>query len=142
MKFKSRKDIFFQVILNGACLLVLFTLYQELTINKIDGNSYIAGTVLVAIIVFIQWILHGTNYELSKTHFKYRAAFFKGEIPLSDISEIIVGKTMWAGFKPATARKGIIVKYGKLSEIYISPDSNESFVKQLKKIKPEIKINL
>ena len=120
----------------------MFVVYQELTINKIDGNTYIAVTVSVAVIVFIQWILHGTHYEITNTHFKYRAAFFTGEIPLDNISELIVGKTMWAGFKPATARKGIIIKYGKFNEIYISPDSNESFVKKIKELNPEIKINL
>jgi len=39
--------------------------------------------------------------------------------------------TMWSGFRPATARKGIIVKYNKYDEIYFSPDSNESFIQAL-----------
>ncbi|MEZ7900973.1 MAG: PH domain-containing protein [Flavobacteriales bacterium] len=49
---------------------------------------------------------------------------------------------MWVGFKPATARKGIIVKYGKMDTIYISPDSNEAFVKKIKELNPEIKITV
>ena len=142
MKFKSRQDVFFQVIFYGACLLVLLTLYQELTINKIDVNSYIATTVLLSVLIFILWILHGTNYELTQEHLKYRAAFLKGSIPIESINELIVGKTMWVGFKPATARKGIIVKYGKMDTIYISPESNEAFVKKIKELNPEIKITL
>ena len=142
MKFKRRQDVFFQVILYVACLLVLLTLYQELTINKIDGNSYIAATVLLFVLVFILWILHGTNYELTDEHLKCRVAFSKGKIPLEEIQERIVGKTMWAGFKPATARKGIIVKYGKMDTIYISTDSNETFVKKIKEFYPEIKITV
>ena len=142
MKFKSRKDIFIQVVIYAACFLILLTLYQELTINKIDGNSYIATTVLLSVLGFILWILHGTHYTLTEEHLKYRAAFLKGSIPIESIHELQVGKTMWAGFKPATARKGIIVKYGEYSEIYISPDSNETFVKEIKRIRPEIKIIL
>ena len=45
---------------------------------------------------------------------------------------------MWAGYKPATSRNGIIVKYNKYSQIYISPDSNETFVSKLKEFKPDI----
>ena len=142
MKFKSRSDIFFQVILYSACLLVLFTLYQQLTINKIDGNSFIAVVVLLSVVAFILWLLHGTNYELNEKHLIHKAAFIKGKIPIEDINEVIIGKTMWVGYKPATARKGIIVVYNKSTRIYISPDSNESFVKKIKELNPEIKITV
>ena len=142
MKFKSRADLLFQVILYGVCVLLLFVFYQEIIINKIDGYSYIAGVVLLSLIGFTLWILLGTYYILNETHLIYRAAFLRGKIPLGEIQKLTVGKTMWVGYKPATARKGIIVHYNKVKEIYISPDSNESFVKQLKKINPEIKINL
>ena len=79
---------------------------------------------------------------MTQEHLKYRAAFLKGSIPIESINELIVGKTMWVGFKPATARKGIIVKYGKMDTIYISPDSNEAFVKKIKELNPEIKITV
>lgn len=140
MKFKSRSDILFQVILYGVCVLLLFVLYQDLTINKIDGNSYIAGVVLLSLIGLVLWILHGTYYLLNKDELKYRAAILRGNIPLESIDELIVGKSMWAGVKPATARNGIIVIYDKTKRVYISPDSNATFVKKIKELNPEIKI--
>ena len=41
---------------------------------------------------------------------------------------------MWAGLKPATATKGLIIRYNTYDEIYISPESNEAFIEDLKKI--------
>jgi len=43
---------------------------------------------------------------------------------------------MHVGLKPATATKGLIIKYDKYNDIYISPDSNESFVEAILKINP------
>ena len=43
--------------------------------------------------------------------------------------------------KPATALKGLIIKYNKYDEIYISPKTNESFVAEILKLNPEVKIN-
>lgn len=119
---------------------MLYVLYQDLTINKIDANSYIAGVVLFSIIGLILWILHGTYYVLNETDLIYRAAFLRGKIPLEDIKELTVGKSMWVGYKPATARNGIIVIYNETKRVYISPDSNESFVKKIKELNSDIKI--
>lgn len=47
---------------------------------------------------------------------------------------------MWAGLKPALASNGLIVKYDAYEEIYISPESNEDFVKTLLKLNDTIKI--
>ncbi|MEN8929102.1 MAG: PH domain-containing protein [Flavobacteriales bacterium] len=140
MRFKSRQDILFQVILYGVCFILLYVLYQDLTINKIDGNSYIAGVVLISLIGLVLWILHGTYYVLNKEELIYKAAILRGKIPLDSIDELIVGKSMWSGVKPATARNGIIVIYDKTKRVYISPDSNETFVKKIKELNSGIKI--
>ncbi len=140
MKFKSRSDIFFQSILYGACLLLLYVLYVNLFLVAIELISYIMLAVLLPVIIFILGLLHGTSYELSTSFFSYKAAFLRGKIPLENIQELIVGETMWVGFKPATARNGIIIKYNKGREIYISPDSNETFVKKIIELNPQINI--
>lgn len=45
----------------------------------------------------------------------------RGKIEIVGIKEIIIGKSLWSGFKPATAKNGLIIKYDKYNEIYISP---------------------
>jgi hypothetical protein len=47
---------------------------------------------------------------------------------------------MYVGMKPAFARNGIIVRYNKYDEIYISPPDNNEFVEELLKINPEIEV--
>ncbi len=54
--------------------------------------------------------------------------------------EVIKGKTLWVGLKPATARKGLIIKYGKFDEIYISPQTNDEFINRLLELNDAIKI--
>ena len=63
-----------------------------------------------------------------------------GKIEISRIHEIVVGKTLWAGNRPAMASKGLIIKYDKYEDLYISPDTNEKFITEILKHKPDIKI--
>ena len=60
---------------------------------------------------------------------------------IPEIREIAKGKTMYAGLKPATASKGLIIKFGKYDEIYISPATNELFVSEILKRNPEIVVS-
>ncbi len=92
----------------------------------------------------VLWIFYGiyfdTSYELTQTKLKYKCGFLKGSVVLEKINEIIVGKTLWAGIKPATAKNGLIIKYDKYNEIYISPDTNNLFIEKILEIKKTIKI--
>ena len=47
---------------------------------------------------------------------------------------------MHVGFKPALATKGLIIKYNKYDDIYISPNSNDTFIEAVLKINSNIKI--
>lgn len=91
-------------------------------------------------VILLHWVYFGTQYELTTTELRYRCGPLKANIEIERIHEIIRGKTLWSGTKPATARKGLIIKYDKHNEIYISPDSNETFIREIKALKPEIKI--
>ena len=70
----------------------------------------------------------------------YKSGPIIGKISVDRITEIIKGKTLWAGLKPATSRKGLIVKYDKYNEVYISPKTNESFIKKILELNGQIKI--
>lgn len=47
---------------------------------------------------------------------------------------------MWTGLKPATARNGLIIKYNKFDEIYISPETNDTFVDKILELNGNIVI--
>ncbi|NME71839.1 hypothetical protein HHU12_27990 [Flammeovirga aprica JL-4] len=55
--------------------------------------------------------------------------------------EIVKGETLLSGTKAAVACHGLIVKFAKYDEVYISPDSNDSFIEEILKINPDIKIS-
>jgi len=141
MKFKSRKDILFQLlgfsIIGFFVGIVLFSMFS-------DGiENYIFKWIdifMLAVAGFLIWLGLGTNYELTQTELKYKSGPIKGKIEIDKIHEIIKGKTLWSGFKPATARNGLIIRYEKYNEIYISPKTNDSFVKKILELNNKIKI--
>lgn len=47
---------------------------------------------------------------------------------------------MWSGTKPATGRNGLIVKYNKYDEVYITPENKDAMISDLLSINAKIKI--
>jgi len=90
--------------------------------------------------ILLIWIYFDTYYIIDGQILKYHSAFIKGEIEISNIREVVKGKTSWVGIKPALARKGLIIKFNKFDEIYISPISNDMMISDLIEINPNIKI--
>lgn len=141
MKFRSRKDILFQLL--GFCIIGFFIgiiLFRILSIGIENYTITWTDILMFAVFGFLIWLGFGTNYELTQTKLKYKSGPIRGEIEIDKIHEIIKGKTLWSGFKPATARNGLIIKYEKYNELYISPKTNDSFIKKILELNNKIKI--
>jgi len=139
MKFRSRRDLFVSLVIYGAIAIML--------VPMVSFPKEVVSPVGIAVILFILavsalllWILHGTWYCIDNSHVTYRSGPVKGKIEIGKIHTVVSGKNLYIGFRPATANKGLIVKYGKYDEIYFSPDSNEGFIAALLKINPGIKV--
>lgn len=138
MKFKSRKSIFTLCVSYGSAVLLLLvccTVYN-------DKGFSLGAIALYAVSVLFIWMMlsmaHNTVYEIKQDTVYYRSGFVRGAIKIDRIREIIKGKTMYAGLKPATAANGLIIKYDKFEEIYFSPATNDSFIDALLKLKKDI----
>jgi hypothetical protein len=141
VKFKSKKDWLFGLLTFGFNVLFLGFLALRIFGDGVHNYTFLwADVLIVAVCVFLFWLYFGTNYKLTKTALWYKSGPIQGKIEIAQIREIIVGKSMWSGLKPATARNGLIIKYDKYNEIYISPKSNIEFVERILKLNPEIKI--
>ncbi|MBT8294992.1 MAG: PH domain-containing protein [Gramella sp.] len=141
MKFRSRKDILFQSIIFGLSLLAAgFMLYRFIFETATIIQVLTPSIVLILLLIPFIWAQFSTNYELTRKELIYKSGPIKGKIEIERIREIIKGKSLWVGLKPALARKGLIIKYDKYEEIYISPETNERFVKAILEINPEIKV--
>lgn len=110
--------------------------------NGVANLSNLWIDILLTLTLFLLfWIYFGTNYELTQTELKYKSGPIRGKIKISEIQEITKGKNLWSGLKPATARSGLIIKYTKYDQLYISPKTNETFIKQILELNSKIKIN-
>jgi hypothetical protein len=145
MKFKSKKSIGAILIFSVMVAMITFIglapllLAEQHTPKSIIMDSIIA-LVLLGIAGIFLWMLHGTYYILKDGQMFYASGPMKGSLPLSSITEIVKGKTKWSGIKPALATKGLIIKYNRYDEIYISPESNDAFIAEILKLNNAIVI--
>lgn len=139
MTFRSRKDWFFIVAVYGTVILCLIMLIATI-VNNTSGAWELV--FMITIMGVVCWLLlslmEGTSYLIDNGKIYYKGGPFKGIIEIQSIREIQAGKSLWTGLRVATAMNGLIIKYGKFDEIYISPSSNVQFIEELKKINPEI----
>lgn len=141
MKFKSRKDLLnTSIIILTIIFLITIVPFIWLDSDIVPTEKFIGSFVIILISAFLAWIYLGTNYTLTDEEIKIKSGPIKFKIKIENISEIIVNATLWVGWKPATALNGIIIKYNRFDEIYISPNTNELFVKEIIKKKSHIKV--
>jgi len=142
--FKSRKDPLFSISIIGiACFLIGIDVYSIILYQDMSLVKALSLSISLIVAGLILWMYFQTNYSLSKEDgISYKCGPLKGKIELNRIREITKGKTLWVGLKPATSRKGLIVKYDKYEEIYISPETNESFIQKILELDGNIKIEL
>lgn len=118
-----------------------YLLFTSLTNTEKSISLWIPSIILMlAVPLFLLWILIDTYYVLENGELKYVSGPIRGSIKIADIEHVRKNATLWVGLKPATARNGIIIKYEKNSELYISPTDNDLFIKKLLELNDEIKV--
>ncbi|MFV8225641.1 PH domain-containing protein [Christiangramia aquimixticola] len=137
-KYKARKGKFIYFLLFGLLLIPLISFWVDH--EMIIERPWIM-LPLISPVLLILWILLDTSYAIEGEWLKYRSAFNKGKIDIRSITEIRKNETMWVGLKPAIAKNGIILKYGKYDEIYLAPLDNDQMISDLKNINPLIKVS-
>lgn len=141
MKFKSRKDIIFgSVFLVLPIILIGITLYAFFWSER--GVPW-WGLILVFIIcTSFMWFFFSIRYELSDDSLIYRHTLIHRKISVYRIKEIVVGKMLFVATGPATAGHGLIIKYDDYNMLYISPKTNETFIKKILELNNDIKIKV
>jgi hypothetical protein len=139
MRFRSRRDIWVSLVIYGTVAILIIPLF--LLVNSGASVGVIIMAIFcIAVVGLLLWIYYGTYYIIDNTHIKYFSGPIRGKIEIEKIHTIIKDKNLYTGLRPATAMKGLVVKYGKYDEIYFSPDTNESFIEELRRRSPQIKI--
>jgi amino acid transporter len=140
MTFKSKKDWLFSLIFLGFSVFVIGVVCYRIYLGDLKSHDYWGLLIPLLVVGLLLWFFFGTNYELNNDEFIYRNGPISGKINIKRIVEVEKGKTLWVGYRPATARGGLIVKYDRFNEIYISPETNEIFIDCLLKIKSDVKV--
>jgi len=135
--YKSKRGSLILILIIGVVLLFLIILFLQ---KRHLLENPLPLLILFLPMILLIWIYFDTYYIIDGQILKYHSAFIKGEIEISNIREVVKGKTSWVGIKPALARKGLIIKFNKFDEIYISPISNDMMISDLIEINPNIKI--
>lgn len=141
--FECRKDGLFKSLLIGTIFLCTSMLVLPFVMPKGNAlNLIVIPSTGISILtaIWLLWVLLSTQYGIDDEHLSYQFGPTKGKIKINEIKEVIVGETQWTGFKKfGLAQNGLIVKY-RFSDLYISPITNDTFVQELLKVNPKIKV--
>lgn len=111
----------------------------------LDKETFFENRYLFVLIIvpsaLILWPLLHTYYQIKDGKLIYRSGFIHGEIDINNIKEIIKGKTMWVGLKPALATGGLIIKYNRFDDIYLAPKNNDELIEDLLKLNRNIVVS-
>ncbi|MFD0797785.1 PH domain-containing protein [Maribacter chungangensis] len=141
MKFKSRKDTLFTLIVFGVLSFVIVLIITGILKDEMAPEERWVMIPVSLVIGLVLWLYFGTCYELNQNEFIYWYGPFSGKVSIHKIREVVKGKTVYVGFRPATARNGLIIKYDTYGELYISPETNDSFIKRLLELKSDVIIS-
>ncbi|MGV6944661.1 PH domain-containing protein [Sphingobacterium kyonggiense] len=137
-QFKPKRDLS-QFKLAFLILIPIITLIAILSDSW--QEAVLVNTIISALLIsMLLIIMYTTSYKIDGEILRYRSFFLFGKVSISDIRQLEVGKTMYVGIKPATAKHGIIVRYNRYDEIYISPENNQEVVQALLEINPNIEV--
>ncbi|AZQ43898.1 PH domain-containing protein [Nonlabens ponticola] len=139
MRYRSKKGFLMILVVVTVCSILFYLMYSGLHNSQKELSFWIPSIVIMLIIpLLLLWILFQTYYKLGDGKLKYVSGPLRGSIEIKDINRIIKNTTLWVGLKPATARNGIIIKYGSYDELYISPKRADKFIEHLLELNPEI----
>ncbi len=140
--FFSRKGWTSGLIIWGVIALLVIIILIPISLKGFDSVPWVVFLILCAIVVLLTWIWFGTYYVLTPYYLSYSSGPFRGKIPISSIVWVQHQHTLLSGSRPALAFNGLLIRYNKYDEIYISPAEKAAFIYALQQLNPTIKVKL
>lgn len=112
-------------------------------LNDIGSEFYIVIGINLLSLLLLASIALKTQYKLNNGFMYWQSGPFFGKVDIKSIRKIehhngIFVPTIW---KPALSQIGLIITYNKFDDIYISPEREAEFLKELLAINPSIEIH-
>jgi hypothetical protein len=136
MKFPSERSalvalIFFTAI-SVLATLILRPFFFE------TSSGLLAPLLLSIPLIFLLWLWFDTSYKIEGSALVYCSGPFRGKISISSIREIEASKALFVGLKPALSMEGLIIRFNRYDEIFLSPQDKEEFAEILCRLNPSI----
>lgn len=145
MKFKAKRDTFFKRLLVFIVLFVNIPLIvPTFFIGETDVTDILIIIAIAAVVsLFMVWLVFGITYELRGDHLYVRGGPFRSRIKYEEITRVSMNPSIWDGYRILSAKDAIEIHYKSaiLGSIKISPEPKQSFIEELKKRNPCIKID-
>jgi len=128
--FKSKKDTWLALLIWAIILLPIYLLFQD---------EELALTALIALSLsslLCLWVWYGTYYTIENKELKYQTGPFYGSLDIMSIKRINKTKSMMSS--AALSLDRICIQNEEYNEVLISPERQEEFIRILKKINPNI----
>ena len=143
-KYPVKKNISFGVFLLSVGILILFFAYvfPLLTNDNFYLQDYlISSAFTIPVLLLFLWIWVDTSYEITGETLKIRSGPLRWKIDIKTIDKIRLNQDSWAGiWKPTLSWKCIQIRYKKYRAVYITPEQQDDFLKDLEAINPSIDI--
>jgi len=136
--YSPRRSAFIHILI--AVFILLPILVFVVGWDSFSARPYLIISVLPPIVIILH-IYFNTYYCIGQGKLFYKSGFLKGEIPISQIKEVVKNITIYMGVKPALGPNGLLIKYNKWDELYITPEDNDVFVMDLLKENDQIKVS-
>ncbi|GAB7386921.1 PH domain-containing protein [Bacillaceae bacterium] len=132
MRFPSKIDVWFVVIVLGTLLLVIFDGLQSIFSNMTSWEESLKIFIVqLGIPCFLLWLSSSTYYIIGEDKLVIKFGPFRKIIPLAEIKR--VRKSMNPIASPALSLKRLEILYGDHNSVLISPKNQEEFLDLLRK---------
>ena len=126
----------------GTLLAVVNVLIFIAFIAAIIMHLWPVVVVLGLVNCLFLWFWFDTYYLIKDDQLFYKCAFISGSVPISAIHEIVHHNrgVVMTNLKPALALTGLIIKYNRWDDMFVSPENAGQFIAELQAINPDIKV--
>ncbi|PBJ12148.1 PH domain-containing protein [Flavobacterium sp. ACN6] len=132
-KFKSKIDLWFTILVG-----ILFTL---ILIRLAYDQNWVGFIFILIVVSYVVYSFLTTFYVIEGDKLKIKCGyFFNFLIEIKDVQK--VSETFNIISSPALSFNRLEILYNKFNTLLISPKDKNRFLKELKRVNPDIKIVL
>ena len=140
--YKSKRDQFFITAYVLLSLFLMIICGLGFFDETLQSNDFTLMLIIMTLINVVIWFLFlKITIKIQDQKLKVNIGFDVFKIDIDNITKVKIGETMWSGFhKYGTARGGLIIFSKNRNDLYITPEKQDDFLKQLLAINRHITI--